>query len=167
MLKATFTQMMAAAYGADNKDWPLEAIAEQALNFIDSEVIFKNDLAPGHVEGVSVLKEDLLAPSYRRFISTIVHNLVPREADSFLPEYLQRKPNGKQGMADDVEIEPTEEEEDNGGSPEDENHAQMEMHEAALLDDVEPRKRIGKRKSRDGEYDTEDAKRPRGASRRN
>lgn len=169
MLKASFTQIMAANYGADNKDWPLDAIAREAMNFIDSEVIFKNDLAPGHLEGVSVLKEDLLAPSYRRFITTIVHNLVPREANAFLPEYLQRKSDGRQGIVENVDIDPAEEEEDNGGSPEDENHTPIEMNEVALIDDVEPRKRTGKRKGRDVDYDTDDveAKRPRGTTRRN
>ena len=62
-----------------------------ALAFVENEIIFKHGLMEKPSSNVSVLRSGQIPKSYKRFITTVVKNLVPKDHQSLLPRIFQFK----------------------------------------------------------------------------
>jgi hypothetical protein len=156
LLKQSFQQTLQALRGAEMRELSPAVHVEQAISFVENEVIFKYDLAPAPVEHISVLEEDGLPPIYKKYIRTIIHNLVPKTMGAYLPRHLQWRDAAQteQPIANAKQEEEYVSGEEEQLEPIESNS--MELHDlhqdAARIDNneyEEPRKRVAKRRNGD------------------
>lgn len=72
----------------------------RVLAFVENEIVFKYGLMEKPSSNVSVLRSGQVPSNYRRFICTVVYNLLPKEHHPSLPVTLLRKDterNGEEG----------------------------------------------------------------------
>lgn len=63
----------------------------RAIAFVENEIVFKYGLMEKPSSNVSVLRSGQIPSNYKRFICTVVHNLLPKELLPLLPKTLSRK----------------------------------------------------------------------------
>jgi hypothetical protein len=156
LTKNAFHAHLVQTFGPDQKEWMVESIAQEAMDWVDSEVVMKYELGPMPPDGSPIVKSDLVLPNFKRFIVTIVHNLVPREANDYLPAYLQWKPADPN---DAVEAQhPNEEDGLEHEEALEVDNQPMEMDEQVVepAEEEEPRKRSAKRKTREEESEEDE-----------
>lgn len=144
-LKKAFHNQMADAKSDTGRQMTKAEQVNAAIRFVDEEVIYKNDLAERPIDLASALRTDAVPQMYRRFIITVLHNLVEKGSDNLLPKHLQRRAPTKSSSSSSKKAssasaageEADEEEEDDDDELEEGEHANTEPGSPPAEDEEE------------------------------
>lgn len=94
--KRTFSKQLEDAR-LDISTMSKQEYINRAIAFVENEIVFKHGLMEKPSSNVSVLRSGQIPSNYKRFICTVVHNLLPKDYLPFLPKTLSRKDADRNG----------------------------------------------------------------------